>query len=188
MPNILPPKSPAWDDMRMPSTLSPLAPAVFAACLSISFGQAAAADSGGFSGRVVGVTDGDTVVVLDGNRDRIKVRVAGIDAPEKRQAFGEKSKRALSDCAFGRDADVIGDKRDKYGRTVAKIVADGKDCGLAQITAGLAWHYKKYEREQSSTDRESYATAETAARDSKTGLWEDKAPVPPWEWRTAKAR
>lgn len=99
--------------MRMPSIQSLLAPAVVAACLAaVPHMHAVAADSRGFTGRVVGVTDGDTVVVLDGSRNRIKIRVAGIDAPEKRQAFGEKSKRHLSDCAFGRDADVIGDKRD----------------------------------------------------------------------------
>jgi endonuclease YncB( thermonuclease family) len=172
----------------MPSTPCILASALVAAYLA-AVPHAWAADSRGFPGRVVGVTDGDTVTVLDGNRNRIKIRVAGIDAPEKQQPFGEKSKRHLSDCAFGRDADVIGDKRDRYNRTVAKIIVDGNDCGLVQISAGLAWHYKKYEREQSAADRESYATAETAARDAKTGLWADKAPpVPPWEWRAAKAR
>jgi endonuclease YncB( thermonuclease family) len=139
-------------------------------------------------GRVVAVSDGDTLTVLDADNTQHKIRVAGIDAPEKNQPFGQNSKRGLSDCAFGRTVEIVGDKRDKYRRTVGKVIADGRDCGLDQIKAGLAWHYKAYEREQSKTDRTEYSQAEEQAKTAGSGLWADPAPVPPWEWRARNRR
>ena len=135
--------------------------------------------------RVVGVTDGDTVTVLDaGNREE-KIRVGGIDAPEKKQPFGEKSKQSLSGLVFGKDVRVEWKKRDRYGRIVGQVFVEPSavDAGLFQVRAGLAWHYKKYEGEQSPEDRERYAKAEDDAKASKTGLWGEPDPVPPWEWR-----
>lgn len=137
-------------------------------------------------GRVVGVTDGDTVTVLDAAKTEYKIRVAGIDAPEKAMPWGQKSKQAMSDRVYGRDVRVDWSKRDRYGRIVGKVIVDGKDAGLALVGEGLAWHYKKYENEQPLADRLEYARLENEARSMRRGLWSDPAPVPPWEWRKQK--
>jgi len=135
------------------------------------------------TGKVVGITDGDTVTVLDRSRTQYKVRLAGIDAPEKKQPFGQKSKEALSDCAYDKTATIVGDKLDRYGRLVGKVMVGDVDCNLRQINLGLAWHYKKYMKEQPESDRASYSRAEDGARDKRVGLWVDADPMPPWEWR-----
>lgn len=136
-------------------------------------------------GKVVGISDGDTITVLV-DRGEVKVRVAGIDAPEKKQPFGQRSKQHLSDCAFGKSVAVEWSKTDRYGRTVGKITAFGVDCGLRQIQDGLAWHYKAYAKEQSATDRAVYAEAESQSMARKTGLWSEPHPTPPWEFRHPK--
>jgi len=107
----------------------------------------------------------------------------GIDAPEKKQAFGSRSKEALSALIFNKQVTVEYHKKDRYGRTLGKIVVAGVDANLEQIKAGLAWHYKKYQKEQSVEDRSLYAQAEEQARGLKRGLWRDVEPVPPWDWR-----
>lgn len=133
-------------------------------------------------GKVVGIADGDTITVLANNRE-IKIRVAGIDAPEKKQAFGQRSKEHLSDCAFGKSVSVEWNKTDRYGRTIGKVLSSGVDCGLRQVQDGLAWHYKAYAREQSPSDRATYANAESQAMNRKAGLWSDPHLTPPWEFR-----
>lgn len=147
------------------------------------------------TGVVVGVADGDTVTVLDAAKTQHKVRVAGIDAPEKAQPFGQRAKQRMSALVFGKVVRLEGDKRDRYGRTVAKVLVSPPDCqrcpqtldaGLAVLTSGLAWHYKKYQNEQSPEDRKRYAFAEDEARSKRTGLWTDANPVPPWEWRKSR--
>lgn len=136
------------------------------------------------SGLVVGVSDGDTIKVLDDSRQQRTIRLMGIDAPEKAQAYGQRSKQSLSDLVYGQRVLVEWSKRDKYGRTVGKVLTqNGKDVCLEQIARGMAWHYKQYVGEQSADDRGQYANTEKAARDSKIGLWQDEAPVPPWVWR-----
>ena len=134
-------------------------------------------------GRVVGVADGDTVTVLDASNTQFKIRLMGIDAPEKKQAFGSKSKESLSALVFNKQVTVEYSKKDKYGRTVGKIIVDGVDANLEQVKAGMAWHYKQYQREQSEEDRRLYALAEEQARAGKMGLWVDVEPTPPWVWR-----
>lgn len=147
------------------------------------------------TGVVVGVADGDTVTVLDAAKTQHKVRVAGIDAPEKAQPFGQRAKQRMSALVFGKVCRLEGDKRDRYGRTVAKVWVSPPDCqgcpltldvGLAVLTSGLAWHYKKYQNEQSPEDRERYAFAEDEARSKRAGLWTEADPVPPWDWRKSK--
>jgi endonuclease YncB( thermonuclease family) len=133
-------------------------------------------------GKTVGITDGDTITVLANNRE-IKIRVAGIDAPEKKQAFGQRSKEHLSDCAFGKSVSVEWNKTDRYGRTIGKVIADNVDCGLRQVRDGMAWHYKAYAREQSPSDRATYANAESQAMNRRAGLWSDPHLTPPWEFR-----
>ena len=134
-------------------------------------------------GRVIGVSDGDTITVLDTTNHERKIRLAGIDAPEKSQAFGARSKQNLSSLTFGKTVVVDWNKTDKYGRTIGKVIANGQDANLSQIKAGLAWHYKDYEKEQSAIDRKEYANAEIAARAQRLGLWLDAKPVPPWDFR-----
>jgi endonuclease YncB( thermonuclease family) len=135
------------------------------------------------TGRVVGVSDGDTVTVLDASNKQWKIRLMGIDAPEKKQAFGQKSKANLSDLVFNKQVTVEYSKKDKYGRTVGKILIDGVDANLEQVKAGLAWHYKKYVKEQQVTDRSLYAQAEERAISEKKGLWLEDNPIPPWDFR-----
>lgn len=153
---------------------------------SLLLAHTSAADT--LQGRVVGVSDGDTVTVLDGSNTQFKIRLMGIDAPEKKQAFGSKSKESLSALVFNKQVMVEYNKKDKYGRTVGKIVVDGIDANLEQIKAGMAWHYKKYEKEQSVDDRSIYAKAENQARGDKRGLWFDTEPTPPWDWRKQQKR
>jgi len=134
-------------------------------------------------GRVVRIADGDTVTVLDATNTQWKIRLMGIDAPEKKQAFGNKSKQHLSDLVYDKQVTVEYSKKDRYGRTIGKIVVNGVDANLEQIKAGMAWHYKQYQNEQTVEDRFIYADAEILARSKKRGLWFDSEPFPPWEWR-----
>lgn len=156
--------------------------ALLAAWLAAS-GVALAASERSFSGSVVAVADGDTVTVLEGGRIERKVRLAGIDAPEKAQPFGQRSKDSLSRLAFGKEAQVKWSKKDRYGRTVGKLIVGGKDVCLEQIRRGMAWHYRKYARDQMERDRIEYARSEEDARRVRLGLWADRDPIPPWEWR-----
>lgn len=137
-------------------------------------------------GRVVGVSDGDTITILGAGSRQTRVRLQGIDAPESRQAFGQVSKRNLSDLVFDKQVIVEYEKADRYGRTLGKVLAGGRDVNLEQVKAGLAWHYKHYQEDQSPEDRRLYADAETEARSARRGLWADPGPVPPWDFRRGK--
>ena len=137
-------------------------------------------------GRVVGITDGDTVKLLTTSKTLHKVRLSGIDAPERNQPFGNKSKQALSTCSYNKEAEVESYKQDRYGRTVGKVIVNGADCNLKQIELGMAWHYKKYEKEQELEDRSKYSQAEYLAQKQRLGLWGEANPLPPWEWRKSK--
>lgn len=139
------------------------------------------------TGRVVGVADGDTITVLDESKTQHKIRLSGIDAPEKKQVFGQRSKQNLSDLVYDKEVSFETTKKDRYGREVGKVLIDGVDANLEQITKGLAWHYKAYQREQSPQDRVTYAEAEMAAKEALVGLWGDSVqPVAPWEFRRKK--
>jgi endonuclease YncB( thermonuclease family) len=134
-------------------------------------------------GRVVSIADGDTLTVLDADKRQHIIRLDGIDAPEKAQPFGNVSKRHLSDLAFGREAMAECHKVDRYGRNVCRVIVDGADVCLAQVQAGFAWHFKRYETEQREEHRRAYATAEDEARDARVGLWSAPGALPPWKWR-----
>jgi endonuclease YncB( thermonuclease family) len=142
--------------------------------------------SDSLSGRVVRVTDGNTIVVLDSNQAQHKIRLQGIDAPELGQAYGTQSKEHLSDAVAGKNVVVEYDKRDRDGRIVGKVLLSSDDMNLRQVEAGLAWHHKKYQNEQTTPDRVKYSDAELEARRVRRGLWADKDPVPPWKHRQAK--
>ena len=105
------------------------------------------------TGRVVRVTDGDTIVILDSANTQHKIRLTGIDAPERKQAFGTKSKEHLSDLVAGKFVFVEYAKRDRYQRILGKVLLSDQDMNLEQIKAGLAWHYKKYQKEQPPPER-----------------------------------
>ncbi len=135
------------------------------------------------TGKAVRIIDGDTLVLLNEDNQQIRIRLAGIDTPERKQPFGKRAKRALAELAAGKI--VIGDcpKTDRYGRRICKIEVESVDVGLELIRRGLAWHYKKYAHEQSPEDRKAYADSEDQAKKNRIGLWTDPSPVPPWQWR-----
>jgi len=143
-------------------------------------------------GKVIKVADGDTITVLDSNKEQHRIRLAGIDAPEKSQPFGNASRKKLRELVAGKEVLVDFDKYDRYGRIVGTVWATPPDCptcgktldaGLAQVTSGMAWWYRKYAYEQSPEDRGSYEFAEQEAKAKRVGLWQGKNPVPPWEYR-----
>jgi endonuclease YncB( thermonuclease family) len=132
--------------------------------LTLTIAAASTAGAADYESRVAAVQDGDTVTVLDSANREHRVRLAGIDAPEKNQTFGRRASRALSDYAFRRDVSDDGRKVDPHGRVVAKVLGDGTDCNLRQIELGLACHYKRYEGEQSDLGRSTYSQMETSAK------------------------
>jgi len=155
-------------------------------CLLLALALAANAET--ITGRVVGVADGDTITVLDANKVRHKIRLAGIDAPEKKQPFGNRSKESLSELVFDKTVNVETSKRDRYGRQIGKVLVNGRDVNLVQVERGMAWFYRQYQRDQSPNDRKLYEAAEDAAKAGKRGLWRDADSVPPWEFRRNKTK
>ncbi len=160
-----------------------LAVAAVAVALLIAW-QIAAAET--LHGRVVSVADGDTVTVLDSSKAQYRIRLSGIDAPERGQPFGTRARENLAKWAFRRDVIVEWRKKDRYGRLVGVVLVDGHDVNLEQVRAGLAWWYRDYAKEQTAAERDVYELAEKAARERKLGLWVDPKPVPPWELRRTK--
>ena len=129
-----------------------------------------------FLAAVIGISDGDTLTVLH-DREPVKIRLAEIDAPEKKQPFGTKSKQALSDLCYGKQAEVSPQKKDRYGRMVARVRCNGLDASEQQVRDGMAWVFDRYV-----TDRSLYPLQDEA-RAARRGLWADDGAVPPWEWR-----
>jgi len=129
-----------------------------------------------YAGLVIGVADGDTLTVLSEGR-QVKVRLANIDAPEKKQAFGARSKQSLAAMCFGRNAVLDGATRDKYGRTVAVVHCGGVNANAAQVRNGMAWVYRQYNRDLALLD------IEASARTSRVGLWSEPRPLEPWVYR-----
>lgn len=147
----------------------------------VAIGTAAFVSTGAladFEAQVIGVADGDTLTV---RRDSVvvKVRLTEIDAPEKTQPFGNRSRKSLADLCFGKVARLVEAGRDRYGRTLARVYCAGTDANATQIHRGMAWAFIKY-----LTDPD-IKSAEDGARAAHTGLWSDPAPVAPWDWRAA---
>ena len=128
-------------------------------------------------GKVTRVSDGDTITILDAANVQHKIRLHGIDAPEKKQAFGEKAKQHLSSLVFGKGVIIKAQDTDRYGRTVGKVFIDGRDVNLEMLRAGFAWHYKRYDKSAV------YAEAESEARQNRRGLWADSNPTKPEDFR-----
>ena len=135
------------------------------------------------TGKVIKVSDGDTITVLDSNNQKYKIRLQGIDAPETQQAFGETSRQSLANLVYDKEVIVLWDKRDKYARILGKVIVDGRDANYEQLKKGLAWYYKQYENDLSDEDKERYSEAEAWARNYTEGLWTDSKSIPPWEYR-----
>ena len=134
-------------------------------------------------GRIVGVHDGDTITLLDAAHRQHKIRLDGIDAPERGQPFGRASKQHLAELLANREAVAECSKTDRYGRKVCRVLVGVADAGLEQIRAGLAWFFRRYAKELPPDRREQYAEMETAAKAERRGLWADAEPTPPWDWR-----
>lgn len=132
------------------------------------------------SGKVVGVHDGDSITLLTSGKLEVKVRLEGIDAPELKQAYGNASKKSLSDLVFGQQVRLEVTGKDRYRRILGHVFVGDTWVNLCQVKNGFAWHYKKYNKDPRLSD------AELVSRDAGVGLWRDNAPVPPWNWRRKK--
>lgn len=141
----------------------------------ILFGPLCFADT--LLGRVIGISDGDTLTLLQANQVQRRIRLAQIDAPEKTQAYGDRSKQSLSTLVFGQTVRVETDTQDRYGRTVGTVFLQGLDINLEQVKRGMAWVYRRYAHDPL------YLEAEETARTERAGLWQDPAPKPPWDYR-----
>ena len=126
--------------------------------------------------QVIGIADGDTMTVLVDQRP-VKIRLANIDAPERRQPFGTRSRQSLSELCWQKDATYETQDVDRYGRTVAVVYCNGVNVNRAQVERGMAWVYPKYNKDETLPGLQERARAE------RRGLWADSEPVPPWEWR-----
>ena len=132
-----------------------------------------------FPVKVVGISDGDTFTVINRDKLQLKVRVYGIDAPEKSQAYGNASKKALSSLIFGKDIEIDVQTQERWGRFVAKVYTpEGEDVTLLMLQAGMAWHYVRYD------NTAVYAKAQAEAKKARKGLWADDNPVAPWDFRS----
>lgn len=131
-------------------------------------------------GKVVGITDGDTFTLLSPGKKRIKVRLYGIDCPEKGQDFASVAKERLSELIFGKPVQIAFKSYDRWGRTVGTVVCDGKNVNEILLAEGLAWHFTRYD------DNAEWSVIERNAREKKLGLWSLVNPVPPWKWRRSK--
>ena len=142
-----------------------------------------------FHGRVVRVTDGDTIVVEDGARHRNAVRIVAIDAPEKGrngmagQPYADRSRQHLVRLVDSQSVRLVSRGRDDYGRVLARVWLKDVDVGLAQVCAGYAWVYEAFAAELSPPEQEAYRTCQATARNESRGLWRDARPKPPWVWR-----
>lgn len=137
-----------------------------------------------WDGAVVGVTDGDTITVLDSQKRLHKIRLYGIDCPEKKQPFGQKAKQYASDLAFKQIVEVEEITKDRYGRTIALVILPGGQLLNSElIRAGLAWVYTRYCKRAECRE---WSILDKAAKESQIGLWSDPHAMPPWKWRKKK--
>lgn len=153
--------------------------------------------AGPLTGIVVGIADGATLTLVDGQRRQHVVRLAGIDAPEPGQPQWQQSKTRLSALVFNREVEVISERKDRHGRTLGKVMAAELNCNtpacpkihdvnLMQVMSGMAWWNRPQANTQPAREREDYEVAEFSAKVRRLGLWADKNPIPPWEWRVRR--
>ena len=126
------------------------------------------------SGKVVSIHDGDTITILQ-DKQQIKVRLFGIDAPELKQPYGKKSKQFLANLIASEVVEVEENGKDRYKRAIGTIYLNGTDINAQMVESGYAWAYRKFSKK--------YTAQESKAKKQGLGLWRDKEPTPPWEWR-----
>lgn len=145
--------------------------------------------------RVIGIADGDTITCLTADRTQERVRLRGIDAPERKQPFGRRSRQQLADLVHGKPVTIRWTKRDRWKRIIGTVWVEPADCpgcghtldtGRAQLSTGMAWWFRRYANEQPLEERHAYEFEEGEARARSVGLWRDADPVPPWDWRRGK--
>jgi endonuclease YncB( thermonuclease family) len=134
-------------------------------------------------GLIVGVSDGDTATLLTHDKQQLKIRLVGIDAPEKKQAYGTKAREHLASRIFKQEVEVDLRSKDHYGRFLGVIYKGGIDINQGMIQDGYAWFYKHYAKEQPKGEALRYANSEESAKQLRKGLWADPSPVPPWDFR-----
>jgi endonuclease YncB( thermonuclease family) len=153
-----------------------------------------AAQAGQLKGQVVSIADGDSFTLLVDDV-QYRVRLSGIDTPERGQPYATAARNALSDLIFRKQVRVESRKTDRYGRIIGRVWVQPPDCSrcaetldvsLALLTTGMAWWYRFYADEQPEEERGQYEFAEFEAKAKGAGLWRDESPVPPWDWRAAK--
>ena len=128
-------------------------------------------------GKVIHISDGDTIHILTAQKEKYKIRLNDIDAPENKQAFGNKSKENLKKYIYNKNVSVYYKTKDKYGRILGTVYLNNQDINLQQIKDGFAWVYKKYSKNII------YYKAEKEAQNKRKGLWQDKNPIEPWIYR-----
>lgn len=165
-----------------PTPLKGLLALIFALWATV----AVAAEWQTLSGRAVGIVDGDTIDVLTPERRTRRIRMMGIDAPEKRQSFGKRAKEHLADLVLDRQVAIRWRHLDRDGRILGQVFVADRDMNALLVANGYAWWFAKYQREQQPADRGIYADAEAAARAARAGLWADPDPIAPWHWRRGK--
>jgi micrococcal nuclease len=148
---------------------------LFSSCLSV--------DSGTITGRVVKVADGDTFTLLTDSKQQLRIRLAGIDCPEKKQDFGTRAQQFTSDLIFAKTVTVEKKDTDRYGRIIGVVkLANGRSLNEELLKAGLAWHYKKHDKSSR------FAGLERQAKNNRLGIWSRKDAIAPWEFRSAKRK
>jgi endonuclease YncB( thermonuclease family) len=155
------------------------------ALLILCCSSSVSADS--ITGRVVNISDGDTLTLVAANQSRKTIRLAGIDAPEKLQDFGPQAKQQLTALCLDKPAQVEVRTIDRYGRSVARVSCDDVDVASVMLEKGMAWHFTRYASSQPAQEAESDKAAQTRAKNDRIGLWVAPEPVAPWGWR-AKQR
>ena len=132
------------------------------------------------TGKVIKVSDGDTFTLLTEGKEQYRIRLHGIDAPEHYQPYSQVSRQFLNDWVYGKDVQVQQMDVDQYGRTIGMVFIDSVNVNEALLQAGLAWHYKKYDKNPE------WAKMEDDARRNRVGLWAEDAPIAPWDFRHPK--
>lgn len=136
-----------------------------------------------FIGKVVAVHDGDTFTMVGPKNDRLKIRLAGVDAPERKQDFGEQAMEYLAKLILDKQVTAISKRKDAFRQRLSKVTVNGRDVGLELIVAGLAWHYATTAEVLSEDEQQLYTSAEINARRAHLNLWTDPKPTVPWEFR-----
>ncbi|MDR1659822.1 MAG: thermonuclease family protein [Desulfovibrio sp.] len=158
---------------------------IFCLSLFIAITTAAHAASPSYQARVVSIQDGDSITLLDAGKRQVKIRLYGIDCPEKGQPYGNRARQATADAVMGKTVNVHPMDTDRYGRTVALVAAPGRESlNSWLVKSGLAWVYPQFCKRADVCDR--LRELERAAKASKAGLWADKEPVAPWVWRKGR--